>query len=182
MPELIAKSALEANQPLRRAGVTMAALPRQKITSIALYPGQAGQADQVLREMALAMPKPGQMLRSGDVALVWTGRDQAFLFGDDAPEGLGAHAALTDQSGGWAGVSLQGEHAAEVLARLLPLDLRLAAFPAETAARAAVNHLPALILRHRADHFEIWSFRSMARTLWHELAEVLAQFEARLAG
>ena len=40
-----------------------------------------------------------------------------------------AHAALTDQTDGWASLTLTGPHATDALLRLVPLDLRPAAFP-----------------------------------------------------
>ncbi len=88
------------------------------------------------------------------------------------PEGLAGHAAVTDQSDGWAGVLLAGEagRVAQALARLVPVDLRPAAFPAVRVLRAPVNHMSAIVLR-RTEGVELWVFRSMARTLWHELTE-----------
>ncbi len=53
-----------------------------------------------------------------------------------------------------------------------------AAFPAGKVLRAPVNHMSAIVLR-RTEGVELWVFRSMARTLWHELTDVLDHLEAR---
>jgi heterotetrameric sarcosine oxidase gamma subunit len=71
---------------------------------------------------------------------VWTGPDQAFLIGAPAPDLTGL-AAVTDQSGGWAALQLQGPGAEAVLMRLFPLDLRARAFAPGHAARAPLGHM-----------------------------------------
>ncbi len=95
--------------------------------------------------MGLAFPAPNPSARRQSARLVWTGRDQAFLMGAD-PAPLAAHAALTDQSDGWAGLALEGAAAVDVLARLYPLDLR--AMPVGSAARAPLNHMSSVLHAH----------------------------------
>ena len=179
MPELIAKQAWAGQAAVTKAGLTLAPLADRPIWSVALFPGGAGAAAKALKAVGLTFPAPNTWDAADDVRLVWTGRDQAFLMGAEPPAGLAGAAALTDQSGGWAGVSLTGPGLAEALARLVPVDLRLSVFPQGAAIRAPVNHMSAVILRTGPDAVEIWVFRSMARTLWHELAEVLDRHEAR---
>lgn len=179
MPELIAKAPLEGQAPLALADVTLTPLAMQEIWSIALFPGQTKAAEKVLKPLGLAFPAPGGWTEGkGGARLVWTGRAQAFLFGATAPEALAGVAAVTDQSDAWAGFGLTGAGAEAVLARLVPVDLRLAAFPAGSAIRAPLNHMSSVILR-TDEGFEIYCFRSMARTAWHELAEVLHRLAAR---
>lgn len=179
MPELIAKAPLDGQAPLALAGVTLTPLAMREIWSIALFPGQAKAADKALKPLGLAFPAPGTFTTGkAGARLVWTGREQAFLFGATAPEGLAGLAAVTDQSDAWAGFGQTGAGAEAVLARLVPVDLRLAAFPTGSAIRAPLNHMSSVILR-TDEGFEIYCFRSMARTAWHELAEVLHRLAAR---
>ncbi|GAB1362436.1 hypothetical protein MASR1M32_16720 [Rhodobacter sp.] len=178
MPDLIAKPALDA-APLSRGGAVLTTLDPGPITAVALYPGAAGKVAKGLKALGLAFPDPGTWAAKDAARIVWTGRDQAFLMGVPAPALEGA--AVTDQSDGWAGFALSGPGAEAVLARLIPLDLRAAAFPAGRAARAALNHMSLILLRTGADAFELYTFRSMARTAWHELAEVMEKLEARSA-
>lgn len=181
MPELIAKAPLPGQGPVTKAGVTLAPVDPGAIWSIALRPGAAKAADKLLNPMGLAFPGPGEWRAGKDGArIAWTGRDQAFLIGAEPPEGIAAAAAVTDQSDGWACLSLTGPGTAEVLARLVPVDLREGAFPPGRAIRAPLNHMSAIILR-TAGGVELFVFRSMARTAWHELAEVLDRLEARTA-
>ncbi len=178
MPELIAKSALDGRQ-LALGGVTLAEVEVGPITSVALYPGGAKSVNKGLKPLGLSMPGPNEMQSKGAARIVWTGRDQAFLLGVDAPVLEGA--AVTDQSGGWTCISITGPASADVLARLLPLDLRLGAFAVGTVARAPLNHMSAVIIRTGDAAFDLLVFRSMARTAWHELSDAAQAVAARAA-
>ena len=179
MPDLIAKSALSGFAPVTRQGTVLAEGQGARITSVAPYPGRTPQVDAILAPLGLAFPAPGMQASNGSTRLIWSGRDMAFLIGADAPPGLSDHAALTDQSDGWAILSLSGPAAADALMRPVPLDLRLAAFPVGRATRAPLNHMQAILSRPAPDAFEVMVFRSMARTAWAELAEALEVLEAR---
>ncbi len=138
-------------------GCTLRALPPVRITSVAPYPGQT----EALRARLDGFPAPGEVLTVQGIDLVWAGRDLAFAFGDDLPDGLDAFCALTDQSDGWCGFALQGTGAEALLARRLPFDLRN--MPSQGSARSVLDHLPVLVLRRASDRFEIWVWRSMVQ-------------------
>ncbi len=172
MPELIAKSALEGRS-LALNGVTLAEVDVGPAISIAVLPGQGKAVARGLKTIGLAMPEPNSFAGKKGARIVWAGREQAFLFGAEAPRLEGA--AVTDQSDGWAVLALSGAAALDVLARLVPVDLRLTACPIGSALRTQVNHMNAVILRTGEHAFEIMVFRSMARTAWHDLETVAAR-------
>ncbi|MFN3281604.1 MAG: sarcosine oxidase subunit gamma [Tabrizicola sp.] len=178
MPELIAKSALEGRS-LTLGGVTLAEVEVGPIISIALFPGGAKLAAKGLKTLGLAMPAPNSFAEKKGARIVWTGREQAFLIGVAPPAIEGA--AVTDQTDGWTVLSLAGAASVEVLARLVPVDLRLPVCPVGTALRTQVNHMNAVILRTGDHAFEIMVFRSMARTAWHELETAISMVAARAA-
>lgn len=178
MPDLIAKSPLDGTPPLSLGDATLSEVPPGRITSVAPLKGGEKALRTALKAMGLGFPAPNRFLAKGDARIVWTGRDQAFLIGGD-PAGLGVHAALTDQSDGWATLRIEGEAAADVLARLLPIDLRPAAFPAGHAARTPLNHMASVVMRTAPRGFEIMMFRSMAHSAWHELHEAMKSVSAR---
>ena len=180
MPDLIAKSPLAGRAALTLAGVTLAEADLGQITSVAPFKGQDKALAKALKALGLSFPAPNQVSSKGDVRLVWTGRDQAFLIGA-APQGLDGLAALTDQSDGWAALSLDGPGAGDVLARLYPMDLRAAAFPVGRVARAPLNHMSSILMRPGPYNFEILVFRSMARTAWHEAEAAMRALAARAA-
>lgn len=169
MPELIAKTALAGRAPVTHAGLTLAEADLGPITSIAAFPRQMKKLAKALGHF----PAPGTHAKD----LVWTGPEQAFLLGRPAPD-LGDLAAVTDQSGGWACLTLTGPKAAEVLMRLMPLDLRKLG-PGQ-AARAPLGHMSAVLMGEEGG-FRILVFRSMARTAWHEIEEAMEMLAARAA-
>ncbi|CAN1509296.1 COG4583 Sarcosine oxidase gamma subunit [Paracoccaceae bacterium] len=176
MPELIAKSALDGRS-LTLAGVTLAEASAGPITSIAILQGGAKDVAKGLKPLGLAFPKPQQFTEKAGVRIVWTGRDQAFLIGVAPPELEGA--AVTDQSDGWTVLAVTGVAAVDVLARLVPMDLRPAAFPVKQVLRTQVSHMNAIILRTGDYAVEIMVFRSMARTAWHEVQTAMEMVAAR---
>jgi len=177
VPELIAKSALDGRS-LTLGHVTLTEAEPGPITSVAVYPGQGKAVAKGLKTLGLAMPAPNSFAEKKGARIVWTGREQAFLIGVAPPVLKGA--AVTDQSDGWTVLALSGAGAVDVLARLVPLDLRLTACPVGTALRSQVNHMNAVILRTGDHAFEILVFRSMARTAWHEIEAAMQMLAARM--
>ncbi|MCC5970894.1 MAG: sarcosine oxidase subunit gamma [Pararhodobacter sp.] len=167
--------------PLTLGGCRLAALPVERITAIQPFPGKVAAVETVLRAQGLRFPAPGHSHEAGGARIVWAGRETAFLFGMAAPEGLSAHAALSDQSDGWAGLRLEGPDARAVLARLLPIDLRAGAFEPEACARAPLNHMQVLIRRAGEAAFDLFVYRSMAGTAVHELTDAMRAVAARQA-
>jgi heterotetrameric sarcosine oxidase gamma subunit len=170
--ELLAKSALAGQAPLTAGGATLSEALPGPITSLAAFPGTGTNLAKKLG----GFPEPNRFLEAP--LRVWTGPDQCFLIGAPAPEVAGL-AATTDQSGGWAALTLEGPGAEAALMRLYPLDLRAKSFPQGHAARAPLGHMQSVLLRTGPDTFLILVFRSMARTAWHELAEAMHHLQAR---
>lgn len=181
MAELIATGALDglhdAASPFEAAGCTLDALTLGPVAAVMPFPGAAAEADAALRGAGLALPEPGRIVAGPEGALIaWAGRETAFVIGTPPPAVAGA--AVIDLTDGWVGLSLAGAGAVEVLARLVPIDLRPAAFPEGCAARTLLGHVQVLIL-HRAGRFEILLMRSFARTAWHEIAAAMRAVAAR---
>jgi heterotetrameric sarcosine oxidase gamma subunit len=179
VPELIAKLPLgTALLTLGQTTLAEWALPR--MTSVAPFQGQEKAVARVLKSMGLTFPAPNRTSVADDVTLLWTGRNQAFLLNAD-PAPLAASCALTDQSDGWAALTITGPQTGAVLARLIPQDLRLSAFGIGHAVRTPLNHMNAVLWRTGDEAFTLLVFRSMARTAWHEIAEAMQMVAARSA-
>lgn len=178
MPSLIEKSACDGLLPIAAGGVTLGELPFARITSVAPLAGRERAVGTALKALGLGWPEPGRSVTTGAAACLWTGRGQAFLIGAD-PDGLTGFAALTDQSDGWARMRLSGPGAEAVLARLVPLDLRAAAFPVGAVARTGLNHMMMVLSRVAGEDFDILVFRSMAASAVHELSRSMAACAAR---
>jgi sarcosine oxidase subunit gamma len=179
VPELIAKTAL-AGKTLVVAGTVLAEVDHGVVCSIAPYPGQRDAVGDVLKALGFGFPAVNSFTMQGQAMIAWAGREQAFLIGVDCPD-LSGLAAVTDQSGGWISLSLQGPLAVQALARYVPMDLRLSAFPVGAAARTPLYHMSMVLLRVAEDGFRLMLFRSMARTAWHEIEVALKTLAARAA-
>lgn len=180
MPKLIAKSPLAGQWPVTHGALTLSEVLLERITSVSRVQGldkvQEKALAKGLKALGLTFPAPGSFCLSGPARMVWTGRDQAFLIGIEAAlEGV----VTTDQSDGWACLRLEGAGADQALMRLYPLDLRPAAFPVGTSARAPLNHMGSVLMRVEPEAFEILVFRSMARSAWTEIAEAMLRLDAR---
>lgn len=176
MAELIPTGPLQGHDPVSAAGCTLEPLALGPMAAIQPWPGRTPAVDTALKSRGLGFPAPGRSLEVADTRILWAGRDTAFLIGT-APPDL-TDAAVIDLTDGWVGMTLAGAAAVEVLARLVPMDLRPATFGEGATARTLLNHVPALILRRGGD-FEILVPASYARTAWHEIATTMRSLAAR---
>lgn len=176
MARLIAISPCGGLLPQTAGGVTLSEVCPEAITAVAPFDGQDAAVSRALQEaVGAAFPAPGRWT-GGDGRIVWTGPDQAMVLGPRvAPEG----AAVTDQSDAWAVMRLEGAGCEDVLARLVPIDVRLARFPPGHAARTLLHHMTCTLLRVGEDAFEIMVFRSMAATAVHDLVTAMRSVAAQ---
>ncbi len=162
--------------------VTLNEPPMGAIWAVMPYPGSKDAlASLMTSTLGMSFPAPGESHTNGDAMVAWSGQDQAFLVGAAPDAALAAHAGLSDQSDAWARLHLSGDDAAEVLARLVPVDLSHDACPVGRALRTSLGHMSALIVRTGPDAFDLFCFRSMAGTMVHELERAMKMLAARRA-
>lgn len=182
MAELIAKTALGTLLPITEGAMTLTEIEPGHITSIAPFRGKAEAVTSVLHTAhGCAWPAPNRCTGKAGARALWAGLNHALLIGPAPDPALAGLAALTDQSDAWATARLEGPEAqAEaVLARLIPLDLRRAHFKRGHTARSTIGHMSAVITRTGPAAFDLMVFRSMARTLVHELQTAMKGVAAR---
>ncbi|MFZ3581164.1 sarcosine oxidase subunit gamma [Loktanella sp. DJP18] len=153
MAELIARTPLAGLLPVTIGTVTMTEVVPDRLTLIAPFRGQ----------QVAGFPTPG---RTTDT-MIWVGQGQALALGD-APD-VGDVAAITDQTDAFATLRIAGAGVEDVLARLVPIDLRASAFAIGHTARTLLGHMIASVTRRGDDAFEVMVMRSMAQTLVHDL-------------
>lgn len=180
MAELQARRACQGLLPVHAGQTVLREVEPGPVFSVAPFRGQdAALSEALMATHGVAFPEPGQCCAAGDVICLWTGRRQAFLLGAAPDAALADLAAITDQSDAWASMALRGPDAEAVLARLVPLDLRHAAFPVGRAARTLAQHMTVTLWRVEATELRLMVFRSMARSLAHELGQAMASVDAR---
>lgn len=163
--------------PITVGTVSLTEVVVDQITSIAPYAGRGKQVSAALKEqIGVGLPGVGRSLGKGDVLVHWAGHRTWFLREAVDLDGL---AAVTDQSDAWAIVEIAGSGAEDVLARLVPVDLRAGTFKKGHTARTLLGHMNVLITRTGPQAFEIMGMRSMAGTLVHELEQAMRGVAAR---
>lgn len=172
MVELIAKTPAEGLLPYAKGAVELTELTLGKATSIAPF---KGRTEVVEAALGAKLPKVGRT--TGNV--IWFSRGQFLMLGKDVPDGLGAHAAITDQSDAWCALELKGAAAVDVLARLVPIELRQSSFKRGHCARSLLGHMPLHVTRIGGDAFRIMSFRSMTGTMVHEISSAMDLLASR---
>jgi len=101
------------------------------------------------------------------------------LVGVTPDSSLLSEASVVDQSDAWAIVILEGASAEDVLARLVPVDVRAARFKLGHTARTMLGHMTVSITRVGEQAFQIMAFRSMAKTLVHDLQRAMESVASR---
>jgi sarcosine oxidase subunit gamma len=177
--DLKAVSACAGLVPLRIGAVTVDEIEVGARTSLSPIGGASGLSDALVKAHGIAWPEAGFAHDGSGVRVVWFGHDEALLMGPAADVSLAAHAAVVDQSDAWAVVSVEGAGSVDVLARLVPVDLRDGAFEAGMTMRTQVGHLNASITKLSSTRFMVLVFRSMAATLIHDLKQAMAGVASR---
>tara|TARA_R100000750_G_scaffold55976_2_gene42296 strand:+ start:733 stop:1299 length:567 start_codon:yes stop_codon:yes gene_type:complete len=179
--ELTALTPCNGILPIQTGETTLSEVDPGRITALMPFKGQSADLKTALQAAhGLRFPEPGQATVAEGASCVWTARGQAFLMGPAPDDSLARFASVTDQSDAWTVVLLAGLDAEDVLARLVPIDLRLSVFPEGTAARTLCQHMTVHISR-RAEGLQLMAFRSMARTLAHDIGEAMASVAGRRA-
>ncbi|WP_439156047.1 sarcosine oxidase subunit gamma [Yoonia sp.] len=147
--------------------ITVTEADMEPLQSVAPLAGQERAVSAALeRQLGIALTKPNRAARNGTARVQWFGHGTWLVRGAVALDGL---AAVTDQCDAWASVVITGVGIEDMLARLVPIDLRARPFPVNQTARTLLGHMPCAITRVASDAVAIMVMRSMARTLVHEL-------------
>lgn len=180
MVDLVAKTPLADLLPVTVGGLTLTEVTPAAITSIAPFrAAEAACSAAVKKAHRIDLPAVGHWIGADVARLVWSGRGQFFLIGDKpAAKAIAKTAALSDQTGGWAVMRLEGPDAAAVLARLTPIDLRAGSFAKGQTARTELAHMMSVISR-TAKGFEIMVMRSFARTAEHHVKDAMERVTAQ---
>lgn len=182
MAELIARSPCAGLLPLQIGTLTATELPQMSLTVLAARKGAESALSEALKS-AHGMALPAVMRATGKdgARALWFGQGQVLLMGPAPDPALARHAALTDQSDGWAVIRLSGAGAEAALARLTPLDMRRQVFKRGHTARTELAHMMGSLTRLGDDDFLLLVFRSMAATLVHDLQTAMQGVTARAA-
>ncbi|APE44099.1 sarcosine oxidase subunit gamma [Sulfitobacter alexandrii] len=179
MAELKAKSPCDGLLPIRIGAAELTELDPGVLSMLSPLGDRAGLGAALERAHGMTLPDPLRATGGAGARCIWFGRDQVLLMGSVPDTTLTEHAAVVDQSDGWAVVQLEGAAAVDVLARLVPVDLRADRFARDHTLRTQLFHMSASITRTGDDRFMILVFRSMASTLVHDIKTAMEAVRAR---
>lgn len=145
-------------------------LPHRRLRTLRVRPPHGEAAARLAALFDLAMPQAPGAVRSDSADITWMSPGAWLIADADHIEGAEIGAALhglvfhVGESGdALSGFEVSGPDAALLLARLCPLDLHRAKFPAGSAARSLLARVPVLVRRPRDDEaFELLVDRSFA--------------------
>ena len=159
-------------------------VPHGSIVQIAAWPDTLARIASVVRERLGFDPAPvGRFAEGGGAraATLSPGRILVLARVPALAAGLeaalpSAEGAVTDLTHGRVTLRLEGESAADVLAKGCAIDLHLSAFPVGGAAQTLLGHIDALILRRDAQTFEIVVLRGFAEAFAEWLLDAGLEF------
>jgi sarcosine oxidase subunit gamma len=160
------------------AGVTLSETQPGSIVQLAAWPGSEKQLIAVIRTVAgLALPdgagggvaeetKAAFGIAPGKFTVVDEAEGLTDAFAKKVTSAIGT---VTDLSHGRTAIRIAGPKATWVLAKFFAIDFSLPAFPIGSG-RSTVHHdIFAQIQRTGADQFDLYVFRSFARSFWKAL-------------
>lgn len=181
MAELKAKTPCEGLLPVTFGCVTLDEIELGHVASLMPFKVAADMSAALDAAHGVAFPTPNRTTRKGDVRCVWFGRGQALLMGAVPDARLVSHGAVVDQSDAWCAVTLTGPMIEDVLARLVPVDLRAGQFKRGHTARTQLGHMMVSVTRTGPEQFMLLVFRSMAASLVHDISRAMQAVAARRA-
>ena len=110
---------------------------------------------------------------------LWFGQ-HTLLVGPKPDRKLSKFGVLTDQSDAWVTLRMSGDLIEDALMGLCPVDLRMKEFKRGNVVRTSMNHVNVTLHRIGADKIDLYGFRSMAQTIFHELKSSLTTINARI--
>ena len=180
MDNLISQSPFDGLLPAAVGAVHLSGVDLGKAALLMPYQGKSNQLSTALQKsVGLSLPAPNQSETDGAVRLLWFGRAAYLLTGTEVPPVVKNCAAVTDQTDAWVCVELTGFGVEDVLARLVPVDLRHRVFGQNATARTLVGHMNVSITRTGTKRILVMGFRSMAKTLVEELKEAMEAVASR---
>ena len=176
LPNIISSEILIEKQNLRlRKSQT------DNIFSITEYENKREQFNQNFKNIfALDLPEVGTFTLNKNSKAIWLRVNSYFVFTkksyNDVINTFHDVASVTDQTGGWSALNLEGKLSISMLEKLLTLDLDL--FTKEKAVRASINKINCLILCNKqSEVYTIYcpsSFLESMKTRLTDLVNLVA--------
>jgi sarcosine oxidase subunit gamma len=166
------------------SGVALSEVAPGSIVQLAAWPGQEKKLIDAIRSVTgLALPDGAGGGAANGAKAAFGFAPGKFLISDDRDDLAAAFAkavtpaigTVTDLSHGRTVIRIEGPEAEWVLAKFFAIDFALPAFPVGAGRSTAHHDVFAQIQRSAADQFDIYVFRSFARSFWNSLCHGAAE-------
>jgi len=163
--------------PDGEVGVTLRLMPDLVLHQVAAWPDTLKFVGAKVAEVVAAksVPGPGLSVDGGAGALLRIEPLKFWIIGPAALALSPEEGSVLDLSHSRTHIRISGPHAADLLNRHLPLDLRSSSFPPGSVASTAFHHVGVTLWRSNAG-FDLFMPRGFALSLWEVLLEGSAQF------
>ena len=170
------------------AGVALTEIRNFDLVQVMARRGKASEmAKAAQARFGVAAPEAPKAVDTTDAALIWSGPDQFFVLskgGKHTIEALGSvfadSASLSDQSHARVLISVSGDKARTVLAKLSSIDLHPEAFAVGAVAATSMDHTSVTLWRGKDRDgqvvFNLLVFSTFAESLWHTILDSAAEY------
>ena len=179
MIKLLPKTAAAGLTPIKISNTKIIEIDALTLTSISANKGKSEKLCEHLKKShGMSLPHSGRASGREGARALWFGQ-HTLLVGPKCDEKLNKFAILTDQSDAWVILRMSGDLIEDVLMRLSPVDVRLRTFKVGNVVRTGLLHVNVSLHRIGENTIDLYGFRSMAKTLCHELTQALSSVAAR---
>ncbi|MBZ9797419.1 sarcosine oxidase subunit gamma [Mesorhizobium sp. ES1-4] len=197
----MAEFSWEARSPLERAlvsepygvqgeaGVALTEIRNFDLVQVMARRGKASEmATAAKGHFGVAAPETPKAVRTADATLIWSGPDQFFVLSKGGRQSVkslvpifAASASLSDQSHARVLISISGDKARALLAKLSSIDLYPAAFPVGAVAATSMDHTSVTLWRGNDAPggravFNVLVFATFAESLWQTMLDSGAEY------
>lgn len=176
------------------AGVSLTEIRNFDLIQVMARRGMAAEMSKAAKaRFGVAAPDTPKAVKASDATLIWSGPDQFFVLSkggkhtmDVLASPFSGSASLSDQSHARALISISGDKARAMLAKLSSIDLHADAFAIGAAAATSMDHTSVTLWRgnDRADGqavFNVLVFATFAESLWHTVLDSAAEYGVAIA-
>jgi len=158
-------------------GVTLELIRDLNLSQIALWTGTIAEGGVMIGEAlgSEPLPGPGRAVEHDGKAALRIEPLKWWLLDINSPQLEAEQGATLDIAHSRTAIRIGGEHAAELLNRLLPLDLRSGSFPVGSVGSSAIHHV-GVTLWHSHRDYVLFVPRGFALSVWQVLLESAKQF------
>ncbi|TGQ11629.1 MULTISPECIES: sarcosine oxidase subunit gamma family protein [unclassified Mesorhizobium] len=174
------------------AGVALTEIRNFDLIQVMARRGKAGETAKAAQaRFGAAAPETPKTVATADATLIWSGPDQFLVLSKGGKHTMAAlapvfagSASLSDQSHARALISISGDKARAMLAKLSSVDLHPDVFGVGAAAATSMDHTSVTLWRGDDRNgqavFNLLVFATFAESLWHTILDSAAEYGATI--